>query len=393
MTKAPTILQVVPWLDSGGVERGTVDIAAAIIQAGGRALVAGEAGRLVPQLHALGGELLPLTGRSKNPYVILHSNAKALEAMIHEHKVDLVHARSRAPAWSALIAARRTGVPFVTTYHGAYSQKGRIKAFYNSVMAKGDVVIANSHYTADLIASRRPEAKKRIVTIHRGVDMSAFDPAVVSADRVNQLRSQWGVDDRPVIILPSRLTRWKGQSFILPVVGALKQQGMAFQLVLIGDDQGRESYMAELDALIAQYDLHDCVKRVGHCSDMAAAYTVSDLVIVPSQDAETFGRSAAEALAMGKITLVGDLGAQPEVAAPPSGVSAEGWIAKVIRHDDSDGWQKAIASALAQDKGIIANSAPLARQHVEAHFSLDSMGHDTLAIYDGLIGSCLAEDK
>ena len=392
MTKAPTILQVIPWLDSGGVERGTVDIAAAISRAGGKALVAAEPGRLVPELEAAGGLLLPLKGRSKNPFTILFSNARAIERMIRKEGVDLVHARSRAPAWSALIAARRAGVPFVTTYHGAYSQKGRLKAFYNSVMAKGDIVIANSHYTARLVIGRNPDAENRTMTIHRGVDMALFDPEAISDERVNALRQAWGLDERPVMILPSRLTRWKGQSFIIPVMGALKKAiGPSFRLLLIGDEQGRESYVAELDRLIAEHDLADCVSRVGHCKDMPAAYALATMVIVPSQDAETFGRSAAEALAMGKPTLVGDLGAQPEVVAPPMDVSKEEWIARVIRHDDAFGWQQAIAEMLAMPESQTLKIKPAARGLIEACFSLKSMGQQTLAVYDQLLRSKLAD--
>ena len=362
MTKAPTILQVIPWLDSGGVERGTVDIAAAITSSGGKALVAAEAGLLLPELEAVGGRLLPLKGRSKNPLRILFSNAKAIERMIREEGVDLVHARSRAPAWSAYIAARRAGVPFVTTYHGAYSQKGRLKAFYNSVMAKGDIVIANSHYTARLVIGRNPDAENRTMTIHRGVDMELFDPQKISDERIKALRSKWELDARPVMILPSRLTRWKGQSFIIPVMGALKKAiGPTFQLLLIGDEQGRESYVAELDRLIAEHDVADCVSRVGHCKDMPAAYALANMVIVPSQDAETFGRSAAEGLAMGKPTLVGDLGAQPEVVAPPMDVAPEQWIASVIAHDDAKGWQDAIAQTLTMPEAKKQQVAPVAR--------------------------------
>ena len=393
MKKAPTILQVIPWLDSGGVERGTVDIAQAIVKAGGRALVAAEEGRLTKALHEAGGELLPLKGRSKNPFRILHFNARAIEQMIRSHDVDLVHARSRAPAWSAWIAAKRAGVPFVTTYHGAYSQKGRLKAFYNSVMAKGDVVIANSDYTAALIASRNPGAKSRITSIYRGIDMAKFDLSAITQERKDQLHSEWKLDDRPLLILPSRLTRWKGQSFILPVMGALKKQGLAFQLVLIGDDQGREAYVAELDRLIREHELTDCVRRVGHCSDMPAAYALADLVIVPSQDAETFGRSAAEALALGRPVLVGDLGAQPEVAAPPSSIGSGEWIARVIPHADKTAWQTAIAEGLELTGQDLSNMAPIARAHIEASFSLHSMSNQTLTVYDRLIGSDLAADK
>ena len=401
MKKAPTILQVLPWLDSGGVERGSVDIAHAILAAGGRALVAAEPGRLTGELEAMGGALLPFAGRSKNPFSILFTHARQIEHMIREQGVDLVHARSRAPAWSAYLAARRAGVPFVTTYHGAYSQKGRIKAFYNSVMAKGDRVIANSNYTARLVAGRNPEAASRITIVYRGVDMAAFDPAAVTKERKAALGEKWGLDDRPVILLPSRLTRWKGQSFILPVMGAVKrgafkEVGRApFQLVLIGDDQGRTDYSAELDGLIADHDLKADVRRVGHCADMPAAYALSDLVIVPSQDAETFGRSAAEGLAMGIPTLVGDLGAQPEIIAPPKELNGtlidERWLGASLPHGDEVAWRTAIEQMLSLSPEQRPAFAPHARAHVSRHFSLHAMSRQTLAIYDHFLGTELAD--
>ncbi|SNZ20044.1 glycosyltransferase family 4 protein [Cohaesibacter gelatinilyticus] len=389
MKNAPTILQVIPWLDSGGVERGTVDIAKAIIDAGGKALVASERGRLSADLEEMGGVQLEFEGRTKNPFKILHSHAKQIEKMIKEQGVDLVHARSRAPAWSAYLAARRAGVPFVTTYHGAYSQKGRFKAFYNSVMAKGDVVIANSGYTRDLVAGRNPDAKDRLTVIYRGVDLEKFDPAVISKERIQALRSKWGLAERPVLLLPSRLTRWKGQAFILPVLGVLKKQGLSFQVALIGDDQGRQSYVEELDALTLAHGLQDMVKRVGHCADMPAAYALADVTIVPSQDAETFGRSAAESLAMQTPVLVGDLGAQPEVVAAPEGFEGDSWLGQSLTHGDEKAWQDALVKSLTSKADKTSEQAIKARDHVAKTFSLQSMGQQTMAVYDQLIGSTL----
>ncbi|HAT86306.1 MAG TPA: glycosyl transferase, partial [Rhizobiales bacterium] len=281
------------------------------------------------------------------------------------------------------------GVPFVTTYHGAYSQKGRFKAFYNSVMAKGDVVIANSGYTRDLVAGRNPDAKDRLTVIYRGVDLEKFDPAVISGEQKQALRSKWGLDERPVLLLPSRLTRWKGQAFILPVLGVLKERGLSFQVALIGDDQGRQSYVEELDALIKTHGLQDMVKRVGHCADMPAAYALADVTIVPSQDAETFGRSAAESLAMQTPVLVGDLGAQPEVVAAPEGFEGDSWLGQSLTHGDEKAWQDAVVKSLTSKADKTSEQAIKARDHVAKTFSLQSMGQQTMAVYDQLIGSTL----
>jgi glycosyltransferase involved in cell wall biosynthesis len=362
-----------------------VDIAKTILDAGGKALVASERGRLSADLEEMGGVQLEFEGRTKNPFKILHSHARQIEKMIKEHGVDLVHTRSRAPAWSAYLAAKRAGVPFVTTYHGAYSQKGRFKAFYNSVMAKGDVVIANSGYTRDLVAGRNPDAKERLTVIYRGVDLEKFDPAVISAEQKQALRSKWGLDERPVLLLPSRLTRWKGQAFILPVLGALKEQGLSFKMALIGDDQGRQSYVEELDVLIKTHGLQDMVKRVGHCADMPTAYALADVTIVPSQDAETFGRSAAESLAMQTPVLVGDLGAQPEVVAAPTNAEGDSWFGKSLPHNDVNAWQEAIAQALTSQADQSGELAIAAREHVANTFSLQSMGRQTLDVYNDLL--------
>ena len=187
----PTILQIVPRLDTGGAERSVVEIAVAVVRAGGRALVLTEPGRLAPEVVAAGGEIIEFPAATKNPLRML-ANAHAIERLVRQRGVDLVHARSRAPAWSALMAARRARVPFVTTYHGAYGETNALKRFYNSVMARGDAVIANSRFTADLIAQRYGTPRQRLEAIHRGVDCAKFDPARIASERISALRARWG---------------------------------------------------------------------------------------------------------------------------------------------------------------------------------------------------------
>jgi len=216
----PTILQIVPQLDAGGAELSAVEIAEAIVRSGGRALVLSEPGRLTPRLTAVGGEAIAFPAATKNPFKLL-ANARAIRRITVTEGVDLIHARSRAPAWSALLAARQAAVPFVTTYHGAYGETNALKKLYNSVMARGDVVIANSRYTADLIASRYAVPRERLELIHRGVDVSAFDPQGIAPDRVAELRHRWGVaPEQRVILQAARLTRWKGQGVLIDAVAA-----------------------------------------------------------------------------------------------------------------------------------------------------------------------------
>ena len=247
-----TILQIIPELEAGGAERTAVDIAAGLVAAGARALVATEGGRLVGELQAKGGVWAAFPARTKNPFRML-VNVRRLARLCVEENVALIHARSRAPAWVALGAARSLGLPFVTTFHGSYAGRSAVKLLYNSVMARGDVVIANSHYTSDLIRSLYPGAAERIRIIHRGTELSIFSPAAVSPERVQALRRGWGVAPHErVVLLAARLTGWKGQKVLIEAAAQLKQAGIGdLAFVLAGDHQGRDAYVRDLDATIA----------------------------------------------------------------------------------------------------------------------------------------------
>ena len=269
----PTILQIIPTLDTGGAELSTVEIASAIVVAGGRALVATQGGRLAQKIIEAGGEIVPFLAATKNPARMM-GNARALAALIRREHVDIVHARSRAPGWSALSAARATKRPFITTYHGAYSENGPLKRAYNSVMARGDVVIANSAYTAGLIKSRYGTAADKIRIIHRGVDPAVFDRAAIDPARLEALREAWGVAPGARIILQAaRLTRWKGQTVVIDALARLKAHGVApgWVAVFAGDDQGRSAYTEELEKQAVGLGLKDHVRFAGHVSDMPAA--------------------------------------------------------------------------------------------------------------------------
>lgn len=310
-----TILQVIPELAAGGAERTTVEMAEAITGAGGRALVASSGGRLEKALVDAGGELIRLNAGSKNP-LIIRKNTKLIEALIAEYEISLIHARSRAPGWSAYVAARRTETPFVTTYHGAYSGRSGLKKRYNSVMARGDLVIANSEWTAAHVMEIHETPKDKIVTIPRGVDLEAFDPQNVSDSRKQDVRLSWGVpedDPRIRLVLPGRLTSWKGQALAIDAIGALDSNECAMlQMILTGDAQGREKYVTELEDKIIAHKLGGTVTIAGHTSDMPAAYALADIVLAPSTRPEAFGRVAAEASAMAKPVIVADHGGQRE---------------------------------------------------------------------------------
>jgi glycosyltransferase involved in cell wall biosynthesis len=382
-----TILQIIPSLDAGGAERTTVDIAEALARQGARALVATEGGRMVGELQAKGGTWVPFPAATKNP-LAMALTVRRLISLCANERVDLVHARSRAPAWVALAATQARKLPFVTTYHGAYAGKSAIKVLYNSVMARGDVVIANSHYTADLIATAHPFARSKLRVIHRGTDFSSFMPSAVAPERIQVLRDAWQVEPhQQIVLLAARLTGWKGQTILIEAARQLSEQGLKDTVfILAGDPQGREGFIKEIDKQISDTQLQKIVRRVGHCSDMPAAFLAASVVAVPSTEPEAFGRSAVEAQAMGTPVIVSDHGAVPEtVLAPPQIAASQrtGWRVTV---GDPAALASAISEALTMRPSSRNALALRARNHVEAHFSLDAMINDTLDVYTALLG-------
>lgn len=381
-----TILQIIPELEAGGAERTTVDIAEGLVNAGARALVATDGGRLVGELQAKGGIWIPFPAATKNPISML-LNVRKLAKICHREKVSLIHARSRAPAWVALGAARSLHIPFVTTYHGSYSGRSSVKVLYNSVMARGDVVIANSQYTGNLIRSMHPQAGDRVGVIYRGTDFLKFSPGAVAPERIEALRKAWKVAPHErVVLLAARLTGWKGQKVLIEAAARLRDKGLTDVVyILAGDSQGRDSYVKELDGLIAERKLKDIVRRVGHCTDMPAAFLTAAVVTVPSTEPEAFGRSAVEAQAMGTPVVVSDLGAVPETVLSPPAVAPQERTGWRVPPNDSEALADAVGEAL--DLGASARIAlgSRARAHVERHFSLERMVSGTLNVYSALL--------
>jgi glycosyltransferase involved in cell wall biosynthesis len=372
----PALLQVLPALRSGGVERGTLEIAEAQLAAGFRAIVASAGGEMVPALEALGARHITLPLTAKSPWAIWR-NAAALAGLARAEGVALIHARSRAPAWSALIAARRLGLPFVTTYHGAYNEGVPGKRFYNSVMARGDRVIAISHFIADLIRTRHGVAEARLRVIPRGVDPRRFDPALVSPERLAALRAAWGLPEgRPIIMLPARVTRWKGQMVLVEAMARLPGDSFA---LLVGDAEERPAFQAELLARIESLGLKDRVRLVGHATDMPAALLLADVVVHASTDAEAFGRTVIEAQAMARPVIASDLGAPRETVA--EGIT--GWR---IPPGDAAALADAIGKALALPSAESAALGARARAAVLSGYTTEAMQAATIAVYRELIG-------
>ena len=346
---------------------------------------------LAADIDKVGGEVMPFPAATKNPLRML-ANAGAIARIVRREHVDLVHARSRAPAWSAMQAARRTGVPFVTTYHGAYGEKNAVKRLYNSVMARGDVVIANSRYTARLIAERYATPGARIEVIPRGVDVAKFDPDQIAEERVAALRGRWGVaPDQPIILQAARLTGWKGQTVLIEAAARLQAAGRLGPavVVLAGDAQGRDSYVRMLQEQIDRLGLKDRVRLVGHVEDVAAAFAAAHVTVVASTEPEAFGRTAIEAAAVGCPVIATDIGAPPETVRAVPAVAADAITGWLVPPGDADALAARLGDALALAPAARQELGQRARRHVLGTYTVEAMQRRTLAVYDRLLGTGL----
>lgn len=376
------VLQVTPELETGGVERTTIEMAEAITRAGGLALVASAGGRLEPDLEAAGGELLRMPLASKNP-LTMAINARRLAGEARARGVRLIHARSRAPAWSALWVARRLSVPFVTTFHGIYNAKSDLKRAYNGVMAKGDIVIANSDYTRAHVLREYDLPPEKVVAIPRGVDLEAFDPGAVDPQRVANLRAAWKTEPAPGklnLILPARLTRWKGQTLLVEAMArAQRSHPGAFRAILAGDDQGRVSYVSELQAAITAAGLEEAILLAGHVSHMPTAFAACDAAIFPSLDPEAFGRGAVEAAAMGLPVIAAGHGGLAETV-------LDGETGFLVTPGDPDALAEAMIRLLEMGHEGRAKLGEAGQKRARALYSKAALQASTLQVYDRLLG-------
>jgi len=374
------VLQVVPRLDMGGVERGTVEIVEAIANAGGRALVATSGGQMAPRVARAGGEVFEMNVATKN-VVSLWQNAGLLARLIREEGVDVVHARSRAPAWSALWAARRTGRAFVTTYHGAYNEDLPLKRRYNAVMAMGRPVIAISEFIRELIVERHRVAPERIVVIPRGADISVFSEEAVGHERTVKLAEAWGIldDPRPVVMLPGRLTRWKGQERLIEAAALLRQRRGEDFLILIVGEGGEDWYARALEARIRARGLEGQVWLTGGCADMAAAYKLASVVVSASVEPEAFGRVIVEAQAMGRPVIATDHGGARETVRH----GETGWL---YPPEDVARLAGTLDEALNLDPSERAHMGLAARARIHASYTVAAMQRATISVYEEAAG-------
>nr|WP_197974995.1 glycosyltransferase family 4 protein [Phaeovibrio sulfidiphilus] len=375
--ETPTVLQVLPALQTGGVERGTVDVAAALVQQGWTSIVASSGGHRVRDIERAGALHITLPLESKNPVTIARNVAR-LKRVIQEHNVSLVHARSRAPAWSAWRATKALGIPFVTTFHGTYTLGPlEAKKAYNRVMTRGDRVIAISRFIASHIRDVYGIDESILRVIHRGVDTDVFSPGAVSQERMIQLARQWRIEDGvPVIMLPGRLTAWKGHRVMIDALALLNRPDV--RAIFVGSDQGRTAYTESLQARARRLGVEDQILFAGDCRDMAAAYMLADVVASTSTRPEAFGRVVAEAQAMGRPVIAPDHGAAPEVIK----AGATGWLTPP---GDPHALAEALRLALDMDEGTRNAVAREAVAHIRANFSRKMMLDNTLHVYRELL--------
>jgi glycosyltransferase involved in cell wall biosynthesis len=370
-----TVLQVLPRLVSGGVERGTIDVAAALIAAGWNAMVASEGGPMARELERIGARHVMLPLASKNPFV-MRANIDRLATVIARNDVDIVHARSRAPAWSARYATQRTARHFVTTFHNAYGGAGSIlKRRYNAVMATGERVIAISNFVGDHAASVYKIGPDRLRIIPRGVDITRFDPEKIHPERLARLMSAWRLPDGvPVVLLPGRLTRWKGQRVLIEAMAHLKRPDV--HAVILGG--GKPRYRRELEAVAARIGGAATFRFVDDCNDMPAAYMLADIVVSASTWPEGFGRVIIEAQAMGRPVIATAHGGAQETVIP----SETGWL---VPPGDAAALATVLAAALDQDRTQRMAMAMQGIAHIRANFTSALMAARTIAVYEELL--------
>ena len=372
------ILQITPELNAGGVERTTIEMAEALNANGHNAHIASAGGRMEKELAAAGGHLHRLPLASKNP-VVWRQNRHALVNLIRDHNIDLVHARSRAPAYAAKWAADSCRVPFVTTYHGIYNAKSRLKRRYNAIMAAGDIIIANSEYTKAHIIKEHGTYSDKIVVIHRGVDMEFFDPARISKKEVKSLTTSWGaVPGMPVLLLPGRLTRWKGQLVAVDALKHLHDDGVSALLVLLGDDQGRLEYTQEIKDKADALGVGNALLFAAHTPSMPPAYLASDIVISASTDPEAFGRVAAEAQAMERLVVASNHGGALETV-------VDGQTGILFENKDARALARAISQLLALPKAERESKGKAARTRIGTLFSAQQLKTATLDVYKNVL--------
>jgi len=383
MTSNIKVLQVIPRLGYGGAETGCYDIAHYLPENNCKSFIVTSGGELTKFVDKQKVKLIRLPVHSKNPLLIL-INALILIGIILFFNISIVHARSRAPAWSCLLAAKITKRKFVTTFHGTYNFSGKIKKFYNSVMVRSDLIIAGSNFIFSHIKenySEFLEFKKKFLVIFRGINVDYFDPSTKLESDEKKLLKKWEINkEKKLILVPGRLTSWKGQELLIEAINLVKiELGYeAFHVVILGSDQGRDLYKKKLIRLTEQYRLTNQIKFIDHCKDMALAYYISDIIISPSIEPEAFGRVAVEAQSMERLIIASNIGGSNEtIINDKTGFLFEAGDVKSL--------SKRIIQAIKMDESSIKLLGREGRKNVIQKFNVEKMCFSTYSEYKRLL--------
>ncbi len=377
------VLQVIPKLGYGGAETGCYDIAHYLPENGCESFIVTSGGELTKFVDKKKVKLIKLPVHSKNPLLIL-INTILLIGIILFFKISIVHARSRAPAWSCLFATKLTNRKFVTTFHGTYNFSGKFKKFYNSVMVRSDLVIAGSNFIFSHIKENYSEylsSQKKFLVIFRGINVDYFDSSTKLENDEKNLLQKWNIyDEKKIILMPGRLTSWKGQELFIEAINLVKiELGYeAFHAVILGNDQGRDLYKKKLIRLTEQYHLTNQIKFIDHCNDMALAYKVSDIIVSASIEPEAFGRVAVEAQSMQKLIIASNIGGSNETINDEK----TGFL---FKSGNAESLSKKIIRGLTMDETAINQIGKEGRNNIIKKFNVEKMCFSTYSEYKRLL--------
>ena len=383
MTSKIKVLQVIPKLGYGGAETGCYDIAHYLPENGCESFVVTSGGELTKFIDKKKVKLIKLPVSSKNPLIIL-INTILLIGIILFFKITIVHARSRAPAWSCLFATKLTKRKFVTTFHGTYNFSGKLKKFYNSVMLRSDLIIAGSNFIFSHIKENYSEfltSQKKFLVIFRGINIDYFDPSAKLENDEKNLLQKWNIkENKKIILMPGRLTTWKGQELFIEAINLVNiELGYeAFYAIILGNDQGRDLYKKKLVRLVEQFRLNNQVKFIDHCKDMALAYKVSDLIVSASIEPEAFGRVSVEAQSMEKLIIASNIGGSNETIIDEK----TGFL---FKSGDAHSLSKKIIRGLTMDEASINLIGKAGRINIKKKFNVEKMCFSTYSEYKRLL--------
>ena len=383
MSSKLKVLQVIPKLGYGGAETGCFDIAHYLFENNCSSFLITNGGPLTKFINKKKVKYIRLPVNSKNPIIML-LNTILISVIVFFYNIDIIHARSRAPAWSCFLASKITRKKFVTTFHGTYNFKSKIKKFYNSVMLRSDLVIAGSNFIFSHIKENYKEYlnnSKKFLVIFRGINIDYFDASTIFTEDEDKLFKSWNLEvEKKTILLPGRITEWKGHEMFIEAMNKINIQlgHKSFKAVILGSDQGRDLYKKKLIRLVEQYRMNDQIKFVDHCENMPLAYKISDLIVSTSIEPEAFGRIAVEAQSMEEPIIASNLGGSKEtIVNNKTGI--------LFDAGDSDDLSKKIIEFFNFDKSTIEQMGKEGRKNVSAKFNVEKMCFSTYSEYKKLI--------